>query len=245
MTEDQQSSVHHITVAHAEIALACDGYPFGEHSLCAAVATEMERALGSAAHADFGGRDGAGGAPLHRVPVVRYRVRSGRPRLHIVGPHAHQHARAILACLTALRTPAGDVLPVNPSVTLHTTDGVGVHRRYWHEYEVVSPIMPARVAIERMPQKAAAWASGAWAAAYVTSALGTLLEHLGARSAAPAFAHLEDLRITRVVFGDCSTNPGITGRIVTNVLVPDGIGVGARTAFGFGEVRLRRTVQVR
>lgn len=236
---------HRVPVDHADITLDCDGYIFGEHSLCAAVATEMERVLGALAHADFGGRDGAGGVPLHRVPVVRYRVRGRRPHLHIVGPLAHQHARAVLTHLTALRTPTGDVLPVRPSATLHTTESIGVHRRFWHEYALISPVMPARVAIDRMPRKGAAWALDAWAQAYVTSALTTLLESLGATVAVPLYTRLVDPVIQRVTFGSCETIPAIGGTLVTNARVPDGIGLGARTAFGFGEMRLQRMTESR
>lgn len=244
-TSDEQPRIAaHVVVQHADIVLDCDGFPFGEHSLCAAVATEMERALGPLAHADFGGRDGAGGAPLHRFPVVRYRLRRGRPHLHLVGPLAHQHARAVLAHLDALRTPTGDVVPVRPTATLHTTPAVGVHRRYWHEYELVSPVVPARVAIERMPQRSTSWAIGAWASAYMATALTTLLEHLGAHLDAPLYAHLEGAEVRRVAIGDLAS-PALFGTLVTNAHLPDGIGVGARTAFGFGELRLRRLTKAR
>lgn len=230
-----------LTVPVADITLEGGRFGYGAHTLCAAVASELERTLGPLEHADFGGRDGARGEPLHRLPPVRYRVQDGRAHIHIVGPLAHQHARTVLTSLSSLRLPTGDVLPVSPSVRLHVAEDVGVHRRRWWRYDIVTPIWPARVALERLPRGDDRWAQSAWASSYMASTIGTLLTTWGvAFEGGPEIvAVVEDLDWHVIdQLGDGRPARGFTGQLVTNVCLPDGVGLGAKSAFGHGEIRV-------
>lgn len=228
----------------AEVRLRCD-WPRGltEHVLCAAVATEMERALGRLAHADFAGRDGAGGPALHRLPVTRYRLRRGTPWMHLVGPLAHQHAGAVMRELRVLRLPRGEVLEVTPEVRLSTAEGVGVGARRWYRYELVSPVWPSRVVSDRRPPRSAAWGDRLWASDYLTRSVVELLESWGVTwgPGKPPLVVADDLSWHRLSWsggGSDRTTTGFTCTLASNVLLPDGVGLGAKTAFGFGELRL-------
>lgn len=192
-------------------------------------------ALGPGAHVDLHGHLGDGTTRQARATVA-YRVHDGRASVWAYGPRAVDHVLEI-ARIRHLRCPAGDLVAVGDGDLGRTTTAVGLLKDRWRRYELVTPYWPSAVAYARRPRRA--HERVAWAGQAMASSIRLWLADVGVvtHEHRPVHVHVVDLAERIVTWRDEPQRHGFVARVVSNAILPDGIGIGQHISEGWGELR--------
>jgi hypothetical protein len=209
----------------AEVRLQIPRWPRGAcgRMLRGALCTELERHrpglhIDWHGHAEVDTRDA--------YPPISYRG-FRRPSVWMMGPRTEEHLRLLMQ-LSAIRLDRdGDILEVGGMDVQHHDQIPTVSNKRWRRYELETPLYPPDVAWRRRPREAGPERC-AWA--------GQLLRASLAELGLDAHVHIHAME-DRPVEWRGERRRGFVARWVSNAGLPDGIGIGAHKAEGWGVVR--------
>jgi hypothetical protein len=234
-------------------------WPDGPRSWRGALIHALMPRLPGGEHSDWTGRD-EGYQTMMRPPPVCYRVHRDAPEVFFCGERAHMHALAMLRFLEGVSTPEGKRIPIHPSQMQMTVweERVTIEAARWWAYETVTPIYPGKRNQGRRPrregQHAQLWPSEqrpdlaqlAWASSGVQRSVMDRLVGFGlepGRATVPVsvqlvhYKEMRNLTFERADRGIRDRNPGYHVRFLSNVCLPDGLGLASHASEGFGEIR--------
>jgi hypothetical protein len=227
-------------VLHGWASIDCD-WPAaaGPRQLRGAVITALARALRPAELEPWCQRDAAGQA-VRRPPAVMYRVHLGEVGVYVLGPQSRDLLGALAYHLTALELPDGTAVPVR-GVRSRAYEGQAGHLETgWARYRLRTPYWPPDQWARRRPSEAFL---GGWAAAAVADSLRSWCDSWGVSGRLPVSATVEGLRLRSLEWarpsqGRAESAAGLSGEVVTNILLPPGAAIGAKVSEGLGELDL-------
>lgn len=212
----------------AEATLQIPDWPAGAHPrvLRGAICTELEHHAPGGLHIDWHGH----AEEQHReaIPPICYRVHRG-PSVYLAGARTEEHLALLLRGLGSLRLPHGDVVEVEGVDVTQRRVTLATSNKAWRRYELETPIYPPEVAWRRRPRHSGP-ERRAWAGALLRASLAEL--------GLDAHVQIEAMRDEDVEWRG-ERRRGFVARWVSNADLPDGMGLGAHRAEGWGVVRCR------
>jgi hypothetical protein len=232
-------------IDYGEARVDCDWpYKCGPRQFRGAVIAQMATALHVSEQAPWTMRDAAG-ETLKHPPQVLYRVHRGFPMVFCVGDDAHHLLTQLAYHLTHVHLPGGESLSVRHVQTRAYEGEVRVLKDGWASYRLVTPYFPSKTVEARRPPRYQSRYDVAWASFAIESSLRMWAKHHGVEDqlTRPIHTIVADIDRRKVVWERPQRDMrdirrGFKCAFVSNLLVPPGIGLGAKISEGFGELEL-------